>query len=132
MSLLQIRTFFLKLLWTTKAKKIQFDYSSTNNTFQMILSNLVAFHFIQGYKINKRHQKTTIFLAYDKQGNSTLRNLILVSKPSQRRTISLSGISSFLLNYPLFLGLVRTSYGILSFRQCQRHKCGGEFLVLLI
>ena len=111
---------------------MQFEYSNINNTFQTLLLNLVTFHFIHGYKIDKTRQKTIIFLTYDKQGSSTLQNLILVSKSSQRRTISLSGIKSFLLNYPFFLGLVRTPYGILSFQQCQRHKCGGELLVLLI
>jgi ribosomal protein S8 len=124
--------FFFKLLWNTRAKKMQFEYFAIDNTFQTLLANLKTFHFIHGYKIDNKIKKVTVFLTYDKQGNSILQNLILVSKPSQRRTISLSGIKAFLLNYPLSLGLVRTPHGILSFQQCQKHKCGGEFLVLLV
>jgi small subunit ribosomal protein S8 len=95
----------------------------------LILNILWEEGFILGYKISKQNSKMLeIFLKY-KQGIPVIKNLMPISKPSQR--VYCSSKQLWKLNSNLGLYILSTNKGILSLNTCKKLNIGGELILII-
>jgi len=84
--------------------------------------------FIRNYIIIDDGKQGTIrlFLKFDGEGNSVIRNLKRVSTPGRRYYVDVTHLPRVKNN--MGIAMISTSKGILTERQAQRENVGGEVL----
>ncbi|UCF63154.1 MAG: 30S ribosomal protein S8 [bacterium] len=84
--------------------------------------------FIRNYIIIDDGKQGTIrlFLKFDGEGNSVIRNLKRVSTPGRRYYVDVNQLPRVKNN--MGIAMISTSKGILTERQAQRENVGGEVL----
>ncbi|MGK5090726.1 30S ribosomal protein S8 [Deltaproteobacteria bacterium TL4] len=84
--------------------------------------------FIEGWELiqDGNFPSLTVRLKYDHTGDSVIRSIKRVSRPGLRVYKSSRDIKPVLNGQGI--GIVTTSSGVLSDKQCRRQKVGGELL----
>lgn len=87
--------------------------------------------YIKGYRVStvsteEPHKTLVVYLKYTESGDSVIRGLKRVSKPGRRVYANNKNLATVLGG--LGNGVVSTSSGIKTVKQCLREKVGGEYL----
>lgn len=100
-----------------------------SNIKESIAKTLLNEGFIKNYSALEEKdsfKQLVIQLSYDDQGESIIRKIKRVSKPGYRVQKPYKSIQNLLNGQGVFI--VSTSKGVLSDRECQQQKVGGEIL----
>ena len=85
--------------------------------------------YILGYKVRTTNPNSLkIFFKY-KQGDSVMKALKLISKPSHPKFYSLSQL--YKLNPKKNLMILSTSKGLMTINECKRAQISGELLLVI-
>jgi ribosomal protein S8 len=126
------KDFFQRLQLATIQKNLYIVYKYSKD-LNDILKVLQQAHLIGGY--TKNHPKNPTFvkitLEYDIKGDSVLKKITAVSSIRQRIIINNKQIKRFKHDYPYVIALIRTRIGILSIKDCETYRIGGEFLAYI-
>ncbi len=82
--------------------------------------------FISNFQISDDQKSITVYLKYGPKGESVIRGLEKVSKPSRRVYVGYREIPK--VKNGIGIAILSTSKGILSNREAKRQKVGGELL----
>jgi small subunit ribosomal protein S8 len=83
---------------------------------------------VKGFRVSTEgaHKSIIVYLKYTESGESVIRGLKRVSKPGGRVYVNSKNLSTVLGG--LGNGVVSTSHGIKTVKQCLHEKVGGEYL----
>ena len=84
--------------------------------------------YIKGYRVSneERYKTLVVYLKYTESGHSVIRGLKRVSKPGGRVYVNSKNLTTVLGG--LGNGVVSTSQGIKTVKQCIHERVGGEYL----
>lgn len=86
--------------------------------------------YVKGYRVStdneSNHKNIIVYLKYTETGESVIRGLKRVSKPGGRVYVNSRNLTTVLGG--LGNGVVSTSRGIKTVKQCLNEKVGGEYL----
>ena len=84
--------------------------------------------YVKGFRVSQddKHKNLVVFLKYTDSGESVIRGLKRVSKPGGRVYVNSKNLTTVLGG--LGNGVVSTSRGIKTVKQCLVEKVGGEYL----
>ena len=84
--------------------------------------------YIKGFRVSTEslHKTLVVYLKYTESGDSVIRGLKRISKPGGRVYINNKNLVTVLGG--LGNGVVSTSRGIKTIKQCLHEKVGGEYL----
>ena len=88
---------------------------------------LVKEGYVKSFRVNEGAHKTlVVYLKYTESGESVIRGLKRISKPGGRVYVNSRNLSTVLGG--LGNGVVSTSRGIKTVKQCLHEKVGGEYI----
>jgi ribosomal protein S8 len=126
----QLYHFFHKLSVSISTKQSSFvvkRFPGIDN----VLTSLFNLFFIFGYKTYKNQNELEIFLKYDSNGNSIIREVTWLVKGSVHYVISIDDIVLFQKQQLYSTGFVLTRKGILDFKECIKQNTTGVLLAIL-
>ncbi|MDR2883766.1 MAG: 30S ribosomal protein S8 [Deferribacteraceae bacterium] len=84
--------------------------------------------YVKGYRVSTEgaHKSIIVYLKYTESDESVIRGLKRISKPGGRVYVNSKNLSTVLGG--LGNGVVSTSHGIKTVKQCLHEKVGGEYL----
>ena len=108
-----------------KHEKVKIPYSKMKENIALVLKQE---GYIREFQIEPvgNHQDIVVFLKYTDMNDSVIRGLKRISKPGGRVYINTKNLTLVLGG--LGNGIVSTSSGIKTVKQCLTEKVGGEYL----
>ncbi|BAI81213.1 30S ribosomal protein S8 [Deferribacter desulfuricans SSM1] len=108
-----------------KKEEVSIPYSKLKES---IINILKEEGYIKNYRVLNEGTKKNIliFLKYDATGESVIRGLKRVSTPGRRVYVKSKNLKPVLGG--LGTGIVSTSQGIKTVKQCIKEKIGGEYI----
>ena len=84
--------------------------------------------FISGYELieDKKQGVLRINLKYGPDGEKVITRIVRESKPGRRKYSAVKSLKPVLAG--IGLGIISTSKGVMSDRECRKHNIGGEYL----
>jgi small subunit ribosomal protein S8 len=95
---------------------------------ESVLEIMKSEGYIKNYRVVTENNKSTInvLLKYSELGEPVIKGLKRVSRPGRRKYVKSKNLSPVLGG--LGTGIVSTSYGLRTVKQCIKEKIGGEYL----
>jgi small subunit ribosomal protein S8 len=95
---------------------------------EAIAENFRAEGYIKSYRVvaEENLKKIVIYLKYTDEGESVIRGLKRVSKPGRRVYVNNKNLKPVLGG--LGNGVISTSHGVKTVKQCIQDKIGGEYV----
>ena len=110
--------------------KRSYVYQKKKRLCELFLNILWNEGFIVGYKIDGEKQKTLkIFLKYIENGNPSINNIKIISKPGRRISYSLKQI--WKIDDSKTLIIFSTNQGLKTLSECKKLKLGGEPVITI-
>ena len=130
-----LEAFFRMYLNAIKSKSLFFICPILDLNIIALVRCLEKESWIGGYQLLKNNQNLSfvkIFLNYDASIKRLFGHKIrFYSMQGRKRIATVTTLQRFHNRYPYSLAILRTSYGLLTIRDCLLRKCGGEFVVSL-
>ncbi len=106
-------------------QQVSLPYSKLKESILEIMKNE---GYIKNYRVETENNKSTInvLLKYSELGDPVIKGLKKVSKPGRRQYVKSKNLSPVLGG--LGTGIVSTSYGLKTVKDCINEKIGGEYL----
>jgi small subunit ribosomal protein S8 len=108
-----------------KHQEVSIPYS---NLKEKVVGILRDEGYVKSYRVavDGNHKNIVVYLKYTETGESVIRGLKRVSKPGGRVYVNSKNLTTVLGG--LGNGVVSTSRGIKTVKQCLQEKVGGEYL----
>jgi small subunit ribosomal protein S8 len=99
-----------------------------SNVKEAIIENFKNEGYVKGYKVvaEENLKKVVVYLKYTDSGESVIRGLKRVSKPGRRVYVNNKNLKPVLGG--LGNGIISTSEGVKTVKQCILDKIGGEYI----
>ncbi|WP_442902130.1 30S ribosomal protein S8 [Flexistipes sp.] len=106
-------------------QQVSLPYSKLKESILEIMKNE---GYIKNYRVETENNKSTInvLLKYSELGDPVIKGLKKVSKPGRRQYVKSKNLSPVLGG--LGTGIVSTSHGLKTVKNCINEKIGGEYL----
>ncbi|AEI14165.1 ribosomal protein S8 [Flexistipes sinusarabici DSM 4947] len=106
-------------------QQVSLPYSKLKESILEIMKNE---GYIKNYRVETENNKSTInvLLKYSELGDPVIKGLKKVSKPGRRQYVKSKNLSPVLGG--LGTGIVSTSHGLKTVKDCINEKIGGEYL----
>lgn len=93
-----------------------------------VLDQLQILNFIVSFETDENTTWVDIVLHNDNESDTLLRNMLILA-PKQGM-VSFKLLKNFTRHYPYATGFIRTKFGIKTFQDSIKNKCGGQVLVI--
>jgi len=106
-------------------QQVSLPYSKLKESILEIMKNE---GYVKNYRVVTENNKSTInvLLKYSELGDPVIKGLKKVSKPGRRQYVKSKNLSPVLGG--LGTGIVSTSHGLKTVKDCINEKIGGEYL----